>query len=250
METTKRTKRYYEVGETVYVRNLKRFGEITSLNIDKENGFYKVEIKFNENEPVVTLDIWEINKDKREDFENKRKNYSESHKGINKAFQQVKEFHQAFGHPIAEKPTAVSQERGLNRTIWTGEELVEFLHASSKNEEEFTSLYNKFLVGLENAYKKSLSSEYIQDDTERIVAQADALTDTSYFVNGTFVEMGVLPQQLFDIVQNSNMSKLFTDENGNKYAKYREDGKIQKSPEFFPPEEKLKEEVLRQSKQK
>ena len=166
----------------------------------------------------------------------------------NRQFTLVKEFHKAFNHPVADKPTAVEAERGLNRTIWSGEELVEFLHACSQNKEQFAKLYYSFLDGLAKAYKKSLETEYIQDETERIVAQADALTDTSYFLNGTFVEMGVLPQPLFELVQASNMSKLFTNENGEKYAKYREDGKIQKSPEFFAPEQKLKEEVLRQAK--
>lgn len=159
----------------------------------------------------------------------------------------VKEFHKAFGHPIAEVPTSIESIRGLNRTIWTGEELVEFLHACSKDKEQFAKLYYDFLEGLKKAYMKSLESEFIQDETERIVAQADALVDTAYFLNGSFVELGVLPQPLFEIVQASNMSKLFTDEQGKKFAKYREDGKIQKSPEFFPPEQKLKEEVLRQA---
>lgn len=166
----------------------------------------------------------------------------------NRQFTLVKEFHKAFNHPVANKPTAIDAERGLNRTIWTGEELVEFLHACSRNQEQFAELFIFFLDGLAKAYEKSLATEYIQDETERIVAQADALTDSSYFLNGTFVEMGVLPQPLFELVQASNMSKLFTGENGVKYAKYREDGKIQKSPEFFAPEQKLKEEVLRQAK--
>lgn len=166
----------------------------------------------------------------------------------NRQFTLVKEFHNAFNHPVADMPTAIEAERGLNRTIWTGEELVEFLHACSKDKEQFAKLYYAFIEGLKVAYAKSLATEFIQDETERIVAQADALTDTSYFLNGTFVEMGVLPQPLFEIVQASNMSKLYTDDSGKKYAQYREDGKIKKSPDFFPPEQKLKEEVLRQAK--
>ena len=166
----------------------------------------------------------------------------------NRQYTLVKEFHKAFGHPVAEKPTVIDAQRGLNRQIWTGEEILEYIHASSEDKEQFAKFYYEFLEGLRKSFMKLLNTEYIQNETERIVAQADALTDASYFINGTFVEMGVLPQPLFEIVQASNMSKLFTDENGNKYAKYREDGKIQKSPEFFPPESKLKEEVLRQAK--
>lgn len=166
----------------------------------------------------------------------------------NRQFTLVKEFHNAFNHPVAEKPTAIEAERGLNRTIWTGEELVEFLHACSKDKEEFSKLYYAFLEGLQKAFIKGLATEFVTDEINRIVAQSDALTDTDYFIKGSFVELGVLPQKLFEIVQASNMSKLFIAEDGTKYPKYREDGKILKSPLFFAPEEKLKEEVLRQAK--
>lgn len=166
----------------------------------------------------------------------------------NRQYTLVKDFHKAFNHPVANKPTPLEAKRGLDRTIWTGEELVEFLHASSSNKEEFDKLFAEFIVGMEAAYEKSLKDEFITNDLDRVVAQTDALTDASYFINGSFVETGVKPQPLFEIVQAANMSKLFTDEKGNKYAKYREDGKILKSPEFFSPEAKLKEEIERQSK--
>lgn len=161
-------------------------------------------------------------------------------------FNLVKEFHEAFNHPTSDKPTLIPQERVLNRSIWVAEEVVEGIKAIAPNEIEFNKMYQKFVEGIHDAYRKSFKEPYIQDETERIVALSDALTDASYFINGTFVELGVQPQPLFEIVQESNMSKLFTDENGNKYAKYREDGKILKSPEFFPPEDKLKEEIIRQ----
>ena len=160
-------------------------------------------------------------------------------------YEQVLGFHSAFNHPVALTPEAIETTRGLNRTIWTGEELVEFIHACSKDKEQFAKLYYDFLEGLKKAYMKSLDSEFIQDEEERIVAQVDALTDASYFLNGTFVEIGINPKKPFQIVHQSNMSKLFT-ENGVKVAKYREDGKVLKSPEFFAPEDKLKEEVVRQ----
>lgn len=169
-----------------------------------------------------------------------------------KHYAQVEVFHEAFDHPIAEKPTQMSLMRATSRSIWTGEEaLVEFLHASSANEEEFESAYDKMIVGLQKAKKKSLAMDYYNDGTERIVAQSDALTDALYFIFGSFVEMGVKPDKLFDIVQESNMSKLFIDEKGNKFAKYREsDGKILKSDDFFPPEPALLAEIERQSKLK
>ena len=233
-----------QVKDIVFDRKQKIVGRV--VHIDYKTKIVKLDviIEQNEDEQIRTtkmitaklFDLVVVEKYPRKEFDK------------NRQYTLVKEFHKAFGHPVAYKPTVIDAERGLNRTIWTGEELVEFLHALSKDKEQFAKLYYDFLEGLKKAYMKSLATEYIQDDTERIVALADALTDTSYFLNGTFVELGVLPQPLFEIVQASNMSKLFTAEDGTKFAKYREDGKIQKSPEFFPPESKLKEEVMRQAK--
>lgn len=158
----------------------------------------------------------------------------------------VEDFHIAFNHPTSNTPTPISLERATNRAIWTTEEQIEFIAASSTNKEEFTKAYYTFKEGLDKAFQKSLDSDFPQNDIEKIIAQADALTDTDYFVKGSFVELGVDEEPIFNIVQSANMSKLFTDENGNKYAKYREDGKIQKSPDFYSPEPFIKEEVLRQ----
>jgi len=164
----------------------------------------------------------------------------------NKLQKHVKDFHLAFDHPVSETPNPMKLERAVNRSVWTGEEIVEFLHASSKDGNEFDLAFSLFIKGLEKAYKKSSKEEYIQDDVERVVAQADALTDTDYFVKGSFVEIGVDEEPVFNIVQEANMSKLFTAEDGTKYAQYREDGKILKSPEFFTPESRIKEEIQRQ----
>lgn len=170
--------------------------------------------------------------------------------GLNKAYESVKVFHRAFSHPISEEPTQMSLNRATPRSVWTGEEaLVEFLHASASNEEEFNFAFDEMISGLYKAKEKSLAMEYYDDGIETIVAQTDALTDALYFIFGSLVEMGIKPDKLFEIVQESNMSKLFIDEEGSKYAKYREsDGKILKSEHFFEPEPKLKEEIERQSK--
>lgn len=167
-----------------------------------------------------------------------------------KFFNLVKEFQLAFNHPVADKPTPLSLERVTSRGVWEAEEIIEGIHASASNEEEFNDAVNTFILGVEKAREKSLKEEFPQNDIDRIVAQADAFTDALYFNQGNFCELGVSPDELFEIVQDSNMSKLFTSPDGTKYAKYREgDGKILKSPEFFAPEPKLKEEVLRQIKE-
>ncbi|MEQ6356507.1 hypothetical protein ABNX05_17940 [Lysinibacillus sp. M3] len=232
-----------QVKDIVFDRKQKFEGRVSYINFQNKTAKIEVIVDTNKELQQRTTELVEsklydlivLEKHPRKEFDK------------NRHFKLVKEFQSAFNHPVAEKPTAIGAERGLKRTIWAGEELVEFLHACSKDKEQFAKLYYAFLEGLGEAYKKSLATDFIQDNTERIVAMADALIDSDYFLKGSFVELGVLPQQLFEIVHASNMSKLFTDENGKKHPKYREDGKVLKSPEFFPPEQKLKEEVLRQA---
>ena len=59
----------------------------------------------------------------------------------------------------------------------------------------------------------------------------DALADLLYVTYGFFHAFGVDPEAAFDIVHESNMSKL--DEHGAPI--YREDGKVLKGPNYEPP---------------
>ena len=166
----------------------------------------------------------------------------------NKLQNHVKDFHEAFSHPVGKQPTPLALDRAINRSVWTVEESIEFIAASCSSQDEFKAAYEKFTLGLQKAFEKSLNGEFPATDEEKVIAQADALADQLYFSFGSAVEIGVDIEPVFDIVQAANMSKLFTDENGNKYAKCREDGKILKSPDFFSPEPFIKKEVLKQIK--
>lgn len=224
------------VGDTVFDKAQSVKGVVKTIN--GETNVAELATGSPSNEEVVLSKLFDLTVVEKGDS---------SGQGGNKWYGQVKEFHEAFDHPIADKPTPITLERMTSRKIWEFEEGVEALHASSSNVDEFNKAVDMVIEGIEKARLKSLKEDFPQNDMERIVAQADALTDGTYFLQGDFVELGLQPDKLFDIVQNSNMSKLFTDENGNKYAKYREsDGKILKSPEFFPPEPALEEEVKRQ----
>lgn len=68
-----------------------------------------------------------------------------------------------------------------------------------------------------------------QTDVERL----DALIDLQYFLDGTLLAYGLAhaKEQAFIEVHKSNMSKLWPDGT----ARFREDGKVQKGPDFFPP---------------
>ena len=121
---------------------------------------------------------------------------------MNKEFEEVRAFHQAFGHPVSNVPVSLTEDRAKKRYAWILEEINEFLDAVKEQD---------------------------------IVEQADAMIDTIYFALGTLVEMGVQPGILFNIVQNANMSKLWPD--GKPH--YNEMGKVIKPEGWQDPHKKL-----------
>ena len=124
------------------------------------------------------------------------------------AYDDVKEFHAQFGHPVREAPTLLTAERAAARASWMQEEVAEFLAASTVSE------------------------------------QADAMIDLIYFAVGTMVEMGVRPETLFDIVHRANMTKLWPDGK----PRFRDDGKTVKPPTWVDPDDAIREEIERQSR--
>lgn len=165
----------------------------------------------------------------------------------NKMQNHVLEFHKQFKHPHNEKPTLPSLERFVDRKGWGCiEETVEQLQTLSNNKEDFLNAVDKLKQYIDKAVEKQLSKPFITDEKEKIVNLADGLADELYFLLGDCVESGIDIEPILDIVQESNMSKLFVDEDGNKYAKYDENGKVIKSPNFFQPEGQIKKEIERQ----
>lgn len=111
----------------------------------------------------------------------------------------VKEFHVAFGHPIAEKPgIPADKELVMLRERLIEEETREVIDASWKG--DLTNL-------------------------------AKELADLIYVIHGMALVYGIPLDEVFEAVHNSNMSKL--DENGKPV--YREDGKVLKSDNYEPP---------------
>ena len=94
---------------------------------------------------------------------------------MKKEWNDVREFHEKFGHPCPDAPRMLDKKRSLSRAKWMNEEVAEFLVA------------------------------------EDIYEQADAMIDLMYFALGTMVEMGLEPDELFEIVQQANLAKLWPD---------------------------------------
>jgi predicted HAD superfamily Cof-like phosphohydrolase len=127
---------------------------------------------------------------------------------LDSAYDDVKEFHLRFGHPVRDEPTLLAAARAAARAAWMQEEVAEFLAADT------------------------------------IPDQADAMIDLIYFALGTLVEMGVRPEKLFDIVHAANMTKLWPD----GQPRYRGDGKTIKPPAWVDPTDAICDEIERQSR--
>ena len=116
-----------------------------------------------------------------------------------------------------------------------------------KRVEEFHRIYKlgnseKPIGKLENQ-KENLRFDLMKEENEEyleaakngdIVEVADALGDMMYILCGTIIEHGMqhIIEEVFDEIHRRNLSKL--DENGNPI--YREDGKVIKGPNYFPPD--------------
>lgn len=123
---------------------------------------------------------------------------------MKKEWDDVREFHEKFGHPVPAEPGMIDRKRSLSRAKWMNEEVAEFLVA------------------------------------EDIYEQADAMIDVIYFALGTLVEMGLEPDELFAIVQRANMAKLFPDGKPHYNPK---DGKVIKPEGWEDPTPKIKKYI-------
>ena len=120
---------------------------------------------------------------------------------MNDKINSVKEFHKVFNLDFLEVPKAnIGLEKNKLRFNLMKEENEEYLNAANNND---------------------------------LIEVADALGDMLYILCGTIIEHGFQYKidEIFDEIQNSNMSKLGND--GKPI--YREDGKVLKGPNYFRP---------------
>ena len=113
-------------------------------------------------------------------------------------FTDVKDFHQAFGQRIGEKPELPDSAERTLRMKLLAEEMYEYTAAENEND---------------------------------LVEVADALADIIYIACGTAVSYGIPLDDVFTEVHRSNMAKLVD----GKVIR-REDGKIQKPEGWNPPD--------------
>lgn len=141
--------------------------------------------------------------------------------------QHVEKFHRVYDQPIAETPTMPDADTLRLRLKLIAEEFFELLDACSATEFMYSDFSNQdaedvVMEGLED------SSLHRPD----LVKIADALADLDYVIEGMRLVCGINGKPIADEVHRSNMSKL--GEDGKPIR--REDGKIQKGPNYSPPD--------------
>ena len=118
-----------------------------------------------------------------------------------------------------------------------------------KQLDKVSEFHKIFKLGIENQpvsilenNKAKLRFELMKEENEEyleaaekgnVIEIADALGDMLYILCGTIIEHGMqnVIEEVFEEIHKSNLSKL--DENGKPI--YREDGKVIKGPNYFPP---------------
>ncbi|MFD2308264.1 HAD family hydrolase [Enterococcus termitis] len=164
---------------------------------------------------------------------------------IDDPFEKTEAFHQQFDNRRPKVPTAFSADRALARAGFKVEELVEFLYGAADNDPKlFKQLLNQLKESVDQAEAKVLSKEKIVSDP--LVEQVDALIDLLYFTYGSFSLLGVNPTEIFSIVHEANMGKLFPDGKPRYHPVTHKVLKPENWETDFAPEPKIKAELERQ----
>ena len=131
----------------------------------------------------------------------------------------VRRFHHVYGLPVQTDGASLERESLDMRMSLIAEEFAELVGA----------VYGQAArVEIESSYRRAVAAD---DGTRDTVETADALADLIYVIYGMALETGIDLASVLAEVQRSNMSKLGAD--GKPV--YREDGKVLKGPDYFPP---------------
>lgn len=129
----------------------------------------------------------------------------------------VRQFHEVYGLPIQHDEPDVDRERVHMRMRLIYEEVSELTGAVYGDKAR-------------RILEETISS-LPDDGTRDTIETADALADLIYVIYGMALECGISLPAVLREVQASNLSKL----DGEGKPIYREDGKVLKGDNFFPP---------------
>ena len=131
----------------------------------------------------------------------------------------VRRFHHVYGLPVQTDGASLERESLDMRMSLIAEEFAELVGA----------VYGQAArAEIESSYRRAVAAD---DGTRDTVETADALADLIYVIYGMALETGIDLAAVLAEVQRSNMSKLGAD--GKPV--HREDGKVLKGPDYFPP---------------
>ena len=131
----------------------------------------------------------------------------------------VRRFHHVYGLPVQTDGASLQRESLDMRMSLIAEEFSELVGA----------VYGQAArAEIESSYRRAVAAD---DGARDTVETADALADLIYVIYGMALETGIDLASVLAEVQRSNMSKLGSD--GRPV--YREDGKVLKGPDYFPP---------------
>jgi predicted HAD superfamily Cof-like phosphohydrolase len=138
----------------------------------------------------------------------------------------VKEFTEATGNPIPDKPQKMNKEQVHFITKMIIDEVKELLATVESPED-----YNKFLKDTIDTTKDVVRDPATMSDSEIIAEQHDAFVDIYYYSLNCAAKNGVNLSKIFNIVHESNMAK--RDPETGTFLK-REDGKVLKPANYIP----------------
>lgn len=166
---------------------------------------------------------------------------------IDNPFEKTEAFHEKFDNRKPKIPTRFSAKQASDRAGFKAEELVEFLYGSANNDPVvFKELVKQLKISVDQAEKKVLGKQ--KKVTDPLVEQVDALTDLLYFTYGSFSLLGVDPTEIFSIVHEANMGKIFPDGNPHYHPVTHKVLKPDNWEMDYAPEPKIKAELERQRK--
>jgi len=158
--------------------------------------------------------------------------------------QQVKEFHEKFGHPVATEIADIPAPLRILRVRLIAEELLELCAA--------WGIQLKLESAVQDSHTNFKEVVYVEEipDTSPIdhIEAADALGDLDYVVAGANLVAGYPAEAVLAEIHRSNMSKCWSDDEidcipadsrshrvgENRHIVRRNDGKIVKSPSYSP----------------
>lgn len=142
--------------------------------------------------------------------------------------ERVREFHEKFEHPIADKLTESTDDIRRLRLKLIAEEVAELAEALGYN-----------LAVVPNSGRPGHSifiTQHYPTYPPNMVEVADALGDIDYVVQGANLVFGIPSEAVSAAIHKSNMTKLGDDGKPIKSS----DGKIVKGPNYAPPTDDIR----------